>query len=136
RNKMYALPADGEDIETALKRLGSNYLRTVQSDYSLRHFRMITAEAERSPEIGQSFYESGPASGVRLLAGLLSEARDKGHLKLDAAETAAHQFLALCSNRMLKARLCAAMGEPTEKEIATEVDSAVKVFLAAYGAHA
>jgi AcrR family transcriptional regulator len=136
REAMYALPADGEDIEAALKRLGRNYLRTVMSDYSLRHFRMITAEAERSPEIGRSFYESGPASGVRLLAGMLTEARDREYLEFDNAEAAAHQFMALCQNRMLKARLCAAMAEPTEAEIAKEVDRAVKVFLAAYAHHA
>src|SRR5262245_55561889 len=50
RDKMYALSGHSEDIGTALKRLGRNYLRTVQSDFSLRHFRMITAESERSPE--------------------------------------------------------------------------------------
>jgi AcrR family transcriptional regulator len=134
RDKMYALPAAGENIEASLKRLGRNYLRTVMSDFSLRHFRMITAEAERSPEIGRIFYEAGPASGVRLLAGMLTEARDKGQLALEDAEAAAHQFLALCQNRMLKARLCAAQAEPSEKEIAAETDRAVKVFLAAYAA--
>jgi AcrR family transcriptional regulator len=135
KEKMYALPAEGEDIEAALTRLGRNYLRTVMSDFSLRHFRMITAEAERSPEIGRSFYEAGPASGVKILAGFLSDARDRGQLRFDGPEPVAHQFLALCQNRMIKARLCAAMGEPSEAEIATEVDRAVRVFLAAYGAN-
>jgi AcrR family transcriptional regulator len=134
RDAMYALPADGEDIEAALKRLGRNYLRTVMSDYSLRHFRMITAEAERSPEIGQNFYAAGPANGIRLLSEMLTEANERGQLKLDDAQAAAHQFLALCQNRMLKARLCAAMGEPTEAEVVREVDNAVRVFMAAYGA--
>jgi AcrR family transcriptional regulator len=134
RDKMYSLPAAGEDIEASLKRLGRNYLRTVMSDFSLRHFRMITAEAERSPEIGRIFYEAGPASGVRLLAGMLTEAKDKGQLAFEDAEATAHQFLALCQNRMLKARLCAAMAEPSEKEITIETDRAVKVFLAAYAA--
>ncbi len=134
REEMYALSSADENIESSLKRLGRNYLRTVMSDFSLRHFRMITAESERSPEIGRGFYEAGPASGVRLLANMLNEARDKGDLELDDAEAAAHQFLALCQNRMLKARLCAAMEAPTEAQIGKEVDRAVKVFLAAYGA--
>src|SRR5262249_11988288 len=134
RDMMYALPADGENIEAALKRLGRNFLRTVMSDFSLRHFRMITAEAERSPEIGRIFYEAGPASGIRLVSGMLTEARDRGELELDDATAAAHQFLALCQNRMLKARLCASMNEPTEKEVAAETDRAVKVFMAAYAA--
>lgn len=132
REEMYALSGDGETIEKVLTRLGRNFLRSVMSDYNLRHFRMITAEAERSPAIGQAFYESGPASGIALLARLLTDAQDKGQLRLDDTEAAAHQFMALCQNRMLKARLCAAMSAPTEAEIAKEVDHAVKVFLAAY----
>jgi AcrR family transcriptional regulator len=132
REAMYALSADGEDIESALRRLGRNYLGTVLSDFSLRHFRMITAEAERSPGIGRSFYESGPANGIKTLAGILVEARARGQLEVDDAEAAAHQFLGLCQNRMLKARLCAAMQEPTEAEIKREVDGAVRVFMAAY----
>lgn len=136
REAMYALPGDDEDIERALKRLGRNYLRSVLSDFSLRHFRMITAEAERSPEIGRNFYESGPANGIKLLAEMLTTARDNGELELDDAEVAAHQFLGLCQNRMLKARLCAAMDAPTEPQIAKEVDGAVRVFLAAYASPA
>jgi AcrR family transcriptional regulator len=134
REAMYALSAEGETTQAALTRLGRSFLRTVLSNYSLRHFRMITAEAERSPNIGQSFYESGPASGVRLLADKLIQARDCGQLDVDDPHGAAHQFLGLCQNRMLKARLCAAMDEPTEAEIRREVDGAVRVFMAAYGA--
>lgn len=133
REAMYALSAEGETIEAALTRLGRSFLRTVLSNYSLRHFRMITAEAERVPSIGQTFYESGPASGIRLLADKLVEARDCGQLDVDDPQAAAHQFLALCQSRMLKARLCAAMDEPTEAEIRREVDGAVRVFMAAYG---
>lgn len=124
---------DGENIETALTRLGRSFLRTVMSDYNLRHFRMITAEAERSPEVGRAFYEAGPASGSKLLAGLLKEAHDKGQLRLEDPVAAAHHFLALVQSRMLKARLCAVMGEPSESEIAAEVAAGVRVFMAAYG---
>ncbi|MBI1361141.1 MAG: TetR family transcriptional regulator [Alphaproteobacteria bacterium] len=132
QGEIFALAADEEDIGTALTRLGKSYLRMVMSDYNLRHFRMITAEAERSPEIGQAFYQSGPESGAALLAGFLEDARKAGHLKLDDPLRAAHQFTALCQNRLLKARLCAAAGEPTEDEITAEVASAVRLFMAAY----
>jgi hypothetical protein len=108
----------------------------VMSDFSLRHFRMITAESERSPEIGQIFYKSGPESGAALLAGVLAQARDKGDLRIEDPMRAAHQFTALCQNRLLKARLCGAAAEPSEEEITSEVQTAVDVFLAAYGVRA
>jgi hypothetical protein len=123
---------DHEDVATALSRLGASYLRMVMSDYNLRHFRMITAEAERSPEIGQIFYKSGPETGAARLAGFLEQAQADGLLLLDDPVRAAHHFIALCQNRLLKARLCAAVGEPTKREVEAEVAAAVKVFLAAY----
>jgi hypothetical protein len=46
---------------------------------------------------------------------------------------AAHQFVGLCQNRMLKAYLCNAMDEPTRDEIRTEVTAAVDTFIAAFG---
>ncbi len=132
QEEIFALSADDQDISAVLTRVGKSYLRMVMSDYNLRHFRMITAEAERSPEIGQAFYKSGPESGAALLAGFLKDARKAGHLKLEDPLRAAHQFTALCQNRLLKARLCAAAGQPTEAEIAAEVEGAVKLFIAAY----
>jgi AcrR family transcriptional regulator len=132
QEEIFSLSPDDGDVKASLTRLGRSYLRMVMSDYNLRHFRMITAEAERSPQIGRAFYQSGPESGAALLAGFLNEAQAKGLLKMDDTLRAAHQFIALCQNRFLKARLCAAVDEPTEAEIAAEVDSAVQMFLLAY----
>ena len=132
RGETFALLADSEDVATALTRLGVSYLSMVMSDYNLRHFRMITAEAERSPKIGQIFYKSGPEAGASRLAGFLERAQADGLLSIDDAMRAAHQFTALCQNRLLKARLCAAAEEPSQREVEAEVASAVKVFLAAY----
>lgn len=134
RDETFALLANDEDIATALTRLGTSYLRMVMSDYNLRHFRMITAEAERSPEIGQIFYKSGPECGAARLAGFLEQANAEGLLEIDDPVRAAHQFIALCQNRLLKARLCAAAGAPSDRDVDIEVASAVKVFLAAYSA--
>lgn len=132
RDKTFSLLANGEDVRTALTRLGVSYLRMVLSDHNLRHFRMITAEAERSPEIGQIFYKSGPLSGAIRLASFLEQAIHDGVLRIDDPMRAAHQFTALCQNRLLKARLCAASGEPTDAEVEAEVAAAVNVFMATY----
>jgi AcrR family transcriptional regulator len=134
QGEILSLSPDDGQVKAALTRLGQSYLRVAMSDYNLRHFRMITAEAERSPQIGQAFYQSGPESGAALLADFLREAQARGVLKMEDTLRAAHQFIALCQNRFLKARLCAAASQPTESEIATEVDSAVQMFLLAYAA--
>ena len=38
------------------------------TDFHLKNFRLISAESERSPEIGKAFYEAGPLKGAKRLA--------------------------------------------------------------------
>lgn len=134
RDAMFEIEADLGDIREALIKTGRIYLSIVLSDFSMANFRVIVAEAQRTPEIGQAFFEAGPRSGAKLLGATLQKAVDSGQLKIDDPVHAAQQFIGLCQNRLLKARLCNAMAEPTPEEIDREVLPAVRVFLAAYGA--
>jgi len=130
---MFELLAEGADVQAGLTSLGRTYLTEVMSDRTMRNFRVITAEADRTPEIGRTFYEAGPLSGAKRLAIFLKAAAEEGRLRLDDPLAAAHQFLGLCQHRMLKARLCAVLAEPTPAEIDAEVAAAVKTFVAAFG---
>jgi len=130
---MFALVTLDRDIGEALTHFGRSYLASVLSDFSLRNFRLVIAEAERAPEIGQSFYQAGPIAGVGRLASHLAQAAGKGQLNLSDSLGAAHQFIGLCSNRLMKARLCGVVSEPGQEEIDAEVAAAVGTFLAAFG---
>lgn len=132
RDAMFELSADVGDIRAALIQVGRTYLSIVLSDFSMANFRVIVAEAQRTPEIGRAFYETGPKSGSELLGAILQKAVDSGQLKTDDPVHAAHQFIGLCQNRMMKARLCNAMAEPTPAQIDAEVLPAVDVFLRAF----
>jgi AcrR family transcriptional regulator len=134
--EMFDPIVESAEVRPALTSLGHALLRHMLSDVSLRNFRVITAEAERTPEIGKAFYEAGPLSGAKRLALHLADAAHAGWLRLDDPLAAAHQFIGLCQNRMLKARLCGVMGEPTAEEIDQEVAAAVDSFMAAFGAPA
>ena len=134
RDAMFEIEGELGDIREALIKTGRIYLSIVLSDFSMANFRVIVAEAQRTPEIGQAFFEAGPRSGAKLLGATLQKAVDSGQLEIDDPVHAAQQFIGLCQNRLLKARLCNAMAEPTPEEIDREVLPAVKVFLAAYGA--
>jgi AcrR family transcriptional regulator len=130
---MFDLASDELDIEQALTALGVAYLNFVLSDFAQINYRVIIAEAPRNPEIGRTFYETGPMNGARRLADLLAKAAARGDLKLDDPLRAAHQFIGLCQNRLMKARQCNYMPEPTAEETASEVAAAVETFLAAFG---
>jgi AcrR family transcriptional regulator len=133
RDAMFEISAEVDDIRAALTKVGRIYLSIVLSDFSQSNLRVIVAEAQRTPEIGRAFYEAGPKSGSELLGAILQKAADRGQLKLADPVHAAHQFIGLCQNRLLKARLCNFMPEPTPEEIDREVLPAVDVFLAAFG---
>ena len=61
---MFALLTPESGIRDALMHFGRSYLSSVLSEFSLRNFRLVVAEAPRAPEIGQAFYQAGPLSGV------------------------------------------------------------------------
>lgn len=121
-----------EDVRAALTRLGRRYLTNVMSDRNMRHFRLIAAASERSPDLGRTFYEAGPLRGARLLGGFLARMKLEGHIEVDDPIAAAHQFIGLCQNRLLKARLVNYVGAPSAEEVDAEVAIAVRTFLAAF----
>lgn len=130
---MFGLSAELDDIRAALTKLGRTYLSIVLTDFNMLNFRLIAAEAERTPQIGKAFYETGPGRGGVMLGAILKQASELGHLEIDDPERAAHMFIGLCQNRLLKARLCNAVPEPTPEQIDAEVLPAVEVFLRAFG---
>lgn len=132
--EMFALLDDeGDDVRAALTRLGRRYVTNIMSDRNMRHFRLIAAASERSPDIGRAFYEAGPLRGARLLGGFLARMKLEGRIDVPDPIAAAHQFIGLCQNRMLKARLVNYVGAPTPEEVDAEVETAVRTFMAAFG---
>jgi AcrR family transcriptional regulator len=134
QDEIFALPLDNETPPETLRRIGRAYLTRVLTDFNLRNFRLISAEAERSPEIGRTFYDAGPRKGAERVAELLTGMAKDGHLDFDDAMDAAHQFLGLVQNRYFKARLCNAIPELTHQQIEDEAALATRTFLRAFGA--
>ena len=64
--------------------------------FSQRIFRVCVAEADRFPELGRKFYESGPAAARGHLIDFLTEAQTRGELRISDMTLAADQFLELC----------------------------------------
>jgi AcrR family transcriptional regulator len=76
RDAMFEIESELGDIRAALTKTGRTYLSIVLSDFSMANFRVIVAEAQRTPEIGLAFYETGPRSGAKLLGATLQKAVD------------------------------------------------------------
>src|SRR3569833_2450805 len=134
QDEIFAAPLDDAAPAETLRRIGRANLTRVQTDFNLRNFRLIASEAERSPEIGQTFYNAGPRQGAERVAEMLGDMAEAGYLDLDDPLDAAHQFLGLVQNRYFKARLCNAIPELTQKQIEDEAALATRTFLRAFAA--
>lgn len=130
---MSALTSSGGELRETLTQLGRRYVEFVSSDEIVGRFRVIVAEAERSPEMARAFYANGPARGAEMLAGYIESAAREGKLNVTDSKRAAQHFLALCYDRHSKARLCNVEPAPDAETIDQDVAEAVRIFMAAYG---
>jgi AcrR family transcriptional regulator len=134
RNQMSELLTEEGEARVVLAKFAKRYVRMFTSERTLSNWRVISAESAKSPEIGRLFYEAGPLRGARILANYLDNAVARGELKIGDTLVAAHQFTSLIHGRMIKAMLLNYIPTPTDAEIDTEVEAAMHVFCAAYGA--
>lgn len=129
----FNLPDQPTEVAPVLQRLGERYLSHVFSDWAIRTFQMLVAEARRSPELSRIFYETGPAVGLRRLEAFLERARTQGLIRTDDCAQAASQFMALCRGNMHFQFVLNLATQPTPEQISREVAAAVATFMAAYG---
>jgi len=129
---LFDLSADGEDVETVLTRLGIGFIGFLCQPEKASALRTVIAIADRMPEIGKKFYESGPACGIAMLAAYIKRQVDAGVLAVDDCEIAAAQFLDMCQSTLFKPVLFNFAPPPSPERIEHVVKIAVRTFLAAY----
>lgn len=122
------------DIEATLTRAGVDFVNFLCRTGKASTARTVIAIAERMPEIGKSFYETGPARGIAHLAGYLESQVKAGVLAVDDCEIAAAQFIDSCQSTLFKPMMFSFGEPPTLERIRYVVGIAVKTFLAAYRA--
>ena len=126
-------PNDG-DVEAVLTRLGVGLVNFLCQPGKASPLRTVIAIADRMPEIGKQFYESGPASGIAMLASYIQRQVDAGTLAVEDCEVAAAQFIDACQSTLFKPVLFNFAPPPPLARIEHVVRIAVRTFLAAYRA--
>jgi TetR/AcrR family transcriptional regulator, mexJK operon transcriptional repressor len=127
---------DSGDVEADLRDLARRQLTTVMQPHLLQLRRLVIAEVGRFPELGRTFYEQGPERTIAALAGAFERLAERGVLKVDDPPLAAAHFnWLIMSAPMNRAMLLGHDEAPARAELERYVDSAVRVFLAAYGRH-
>jgi len=114
--------------------VGRHFLEFITSTFGLQIFRICVAEQDRFPEIGRSFYNSGPAVMRAEMAQYFDMARARGELRMEDTGLAAEQFGELCKADVWPRLIFGISARVTQAEIDRVVDAAVEMFIARYGA--
>jgi TetR/AcrR family transcriptional repressor of mexJK operon len=126
---------DATDVRQALRTLADGFLQSLLDPDVLRLRRLIIAEADRFPEVGQAWYERGFNRTLTVLGDALSALADRGLLHNIADPVlAAYQFAGLVMYQPMNQVMFAGSETlPSRKELNQIAQSAVDVFLAFYG---
>lgn len=129
---IFDLDPNNHDVEAVLTRLGVAYVKFLCRPEKASAIRTVIAIADRMPEVGRRFYESGPASGIARLAAYLSAQVEAGVLAVEDCEIAAAQFMESSHAMLFKPIVFNFAPEPSQEQVERGVRIAVAVFLAAY----
>jgi AcrR family transcriptional regulator len=130
--QIFDLDPSDHDVEAVLERLGRSYVGVFARPGAAAPIRTVIAIADRMPEIGRKFYETGPAIGIARLSAYLQAQVDAGVLAIEDCEVAAAQFLDSCMSMLFKPVLFNFGETPSPERIAHVVRIAVRTFMAAY----
>jgi AcrR family transcriptional regulator len=122
------------DAETTLREFGRAYVQVLCRPGGGSAIRTVMAIAERMPEVGRRFYEHVLDHTINRLAAYLRVHVKSGDLEINNCQLAATQFMQMCQASLFLPFVFQAAPAPSPERIDEVVDSATRMFLAAYGA--
>jgi AcrR family transcriptional regulator len=122
------------DVTTTLTEFGQAYIRLLCRPGGGSATRTVMAIAERMPDVGRRYYENVVALTSRRLAAYLEARVAAGDLAIEDCELAATQFTQMCQATLFQPFIFQAAPAPSAARIARVVESATRIFLAAYRA--
>jgi len=121
------------DVPTTLREFGLAYLAVICRPGGGSDIRTVMAIAERMPEVGKRYYERVLEKIINSLETYLEAHVARGELAIDDCHLAASQFMLMCQASLFLPFIFQAAPPPSSERIAQVVDSAIRMFLAAYG---
>jgi len=122
------------DVETTLKDFGRAYNRLLCRPGGGSAIRTVMAIAERMPDLGRRYYARVLDKSINRLSDYLTARVASGDLAIDDCDLAASQFMELCKASLFLPFVFQAAPAPSEERMSEVVDSATRMFLAAYRA--
>jgi TetR/AcrR family transcriptional regulator, mexJK operon transcriptional repressor len=109
--------------------VATRYLEAVTTPEALGIYRLIVAESVFMKELAERFWEMGPGRARALLAGYFERQTQRGVLRVQDPEQAAHQFWGMLLGSFQMQCLLGLRDVPEPEEIKASVRAAVSRFL-------
>ena len=122
------------DVETTLREFGRAYIQLLCRPGGGSSIRTVMAIAERMPEVGSRFYVNVLEKTINRLADYLQAHARSNDLAIEDCGLAAAQFMQMCQATLFLPFVFQVTPSPSPERIAQVVDSATRMFLAAYRA--
>lgn len=122
----------GLSVEEKLVVICKKLVTFFLSDFGQDMFRVCVAEAKRFPELGETFYASGPKNWGEKIAGFLCTEKAQAVLDIEDPLLAADQLAQLCRSDLMLKVMFGIEKNPSEVELSRVADEAVRTFLARY----
>jgi AcrR family transcriptional regulator len=121
---------------TTLLEFGETYIAMMCRPGGGSAIRTVMAIAERMPDVGRRYYANVLEKAIDRLAAYLAARVTANELSIDDCQHAASQFMLMCQASLFLPFVFQAAPPPSAERITQVVESAMRVFLAAYGAKA
>jgi AcrR family transcriptional regulator len=124
----------GLDLSTTLREFGKAYIAMICRPGGGSAIRTVMAIAERMPDVGRRYYERVLEKTISRLAIYLDARVRAKDLAIEDCQLAASQFMLMCQASLFLPFIFQAAPPPSAERIAQVIDSATRMFLAAYQA--
>ena len=121
------------DPVAGLKAFAGAFVDLVYADESIQLYRLIIAEQQHFPELGELIYRSGPEPVLRHLSSYLSELHAQGILSVDDIETSSQLFLSMLKGNGHFRCLLGLQSGLSEAAKQRMINVAVSLFLKGHG---
>lgn len=130
--QLFEAPSAGREPRDYLGHYGRSFLTILMGPQQMAIYRVVIAEAERFPELGRAFYESGPRVVMARMADYLADLMDEGVLRRADPLIAAQHFKDLTMSGAYNMRLWNVIDDLTPEQMDIQIERAVDTFLRAY----
>jgi len=120
------------DAAPTLREFGQAYIELLCRPGGGSAIRTVMAIAERMPDVGRRFYEQVLKNTIDRLAAYLEVRVAAKDLAIDDCQLAASQFMQMCQASLFLPFVFQAAPPPSAERVAQVVESARRMFLAAY----